>query len=168
MAKIKSTLDLVMERTKNISMTEDEKEALHRKEWVDKVRGWVWKMMDRTITTSEVRASLKSGISAYSALENILRQELVEHIDPDGDNTLVFQALDEILGVDATPFRESISAFQRALDVHRKEHEDRVRAELEAGGISGTAVMPNLEHDDVWIGSQKKLREEQLRALRGI
>ena len=41
MAEIKSTMDLIMERTKNLTMTDEEKKKLQLDELRGKVRGWV-------------------------------------------------------------------------------------------------------------------------------
>ena len=171
MAKIKSTLDLVMERTRNLSMTEEEREALRRKESIDKVRGWVQKLIDHKMTTAELGSSLRPDAAAYPGLRDILKEELMSHIDPDKENDLIFQALEEALELDTTPFRESIMAYHNRSDLHRHEHLERLRSELRKRGIYGEAVIPNLEHDEAWIASSKKLKEEfkdQLKTLQGI
>lgn len=171
MAKIKSTLDLVMERTKNLTMTEEEREVLRRKEWKDKARGWVQRLIDHTITIAELGTSLKAGADAYPGLRDILKDELMSHIDPDTENDLIFQALDEGLGLDTTFFRESIRAYHNRSDLLRHEHLERLRSELKKRGIYGKALIPNLEHDEAWIASTKELQEEfkdRLKTLRGI
>jgi hypothetical protein len=171
MAKIKSTLDLVMERTRNLSMTEEEREQLRRKESIDRVRGWVQKLIDHKITIAEIGSSLRSDAPAYPGLRDILKEELMSHIDPDEANDLIFQALEEALGLDAAPFRESIMAYHSRSDLHRHEHLERLRSELRKRGIYGEAVIPNLENDEAWIASSIKLKEEfkdRLKTLRGI
>jgi hypothetical protein len=171
MAKIKSTLDLVMERTRNLSLTEEEREALRRKESIDKVRGWVQKLIDHKMTMAELGSSLRADAAAYPGLRDILKEELMSHIDPDKENDLIFQALEEALELDTTPFRESIMAYHNRSDLHRHEHLERLSSELRKRGIYGEAVIPNLEHDEAWIASSKKLKEEfkdQLKTLRGI
>ncbi len=48
MAEIKSTIDLIMERTRNLTMTEEEKEELRNKELTEKAKGWVVRYLDES------------------------------------------------------------------------------------------------------------------------
>lgn len=57
MAKIKSTLDIVMERTRNLTITQEEKDALRRKELLDRVRGWVQALVDGKSSVSDLRSA---------------------------------------------------------------------------------------------------------------
>ena len=41
MADIKSSIELAMERTRNLSLTEEERLAAMAKEWGGKMRGWL-------------------------------------------------------------------------------------------------------------------------------
>jgi len=171
MAKIKSTLDLVMERTKDLSMTEEEKERLRRKEWTEKIRGWVQKLIDDKFTIAELSTSFKSEADAYPGLKDILKDELVGHIDPEKENDLIFHALEEVLGLDTTPLKELIREYHNRLDLMGHEHLERLRLELRNKGIFGNAITPNLEHNEAWIALLKKLREEfryRLNAPKGI
>lgn len=170
MAKIKSTLDLVMERTRNLSMSEEERESLHRKEWRDSARGLVQRLIDNRASLSELKSFLKSQSGPSPALRDILQDELIEHIDPDSDNAPIFQALDEVLGFDVGEIREAIATYRARLDLLRHEHRERRRSELKDMEISGTAVLPNVEHDEAWKAAAKELKEEfiaRTKTLRG-
>jgi hypothetical protein len=168
MAKIKSTLDLVMERTKNITVTDEEKEALRRKEWMDKTKAWVRKVMDRKMTMQELRSSFESGVAAYPGLKGILKEELVSHIDPDEDNAAILGAFQEVLGIDIKAFRESISAYDERFNMNFSEHLERLKSELQLRGISGTAVIPNLDNDKNWKASVNRLKAELKNQLKTL
>jgi hypothetical protein len=56
MGKIKSTLDIVMERTKDLTMTREDREVLEKKELTDRVRGWIQQLVDRKSTVEELKA----------------------------------------------------------------------------------------------------------------
>lgn len=170
MAKIKSTLDLVMERTRNLSMSEEERESLHRKEWRDSARGLVQRLIDNRASLSELGSFLNAQPGLSPAFRDILRDELIGHIDPDGDNAPIFQALDEVLGLEVNPIRETIGAYHARFDLLSNEHRERMRSELKGREISGTAVLPNVENDKAWKAAARELREEfsaRLNALRG-
>jgi hypothetical protein len=168
MAKIKSTLDLVMERTKNLTITEEEKEELRRKEWADRTRAWVRKILDRKMTMTELRSSLASGMASYTGVERMLREDLISHIDPDEDNAPIFHALQEVLRMDVEAIKESIRAYHDRLNLSYAEHFDQAKSDLGLRDISGTAVVPNLENNEAWAASVKRLKAEfraQLKTL---
>jgi hypothetical protein len=159
MAKIKSTLDLVMERTKDLALSQEDKEALQRKEWENKARGWAQLLMDRKITIDELKKEFIVESSRYSPLAGILHSELTLHIDPDGDNSLILKALTEVIGLDVRPFIDFIKDYHAQNELHRKEHQERLLSELKAKGISGSALVPNIDRDEVWLAFVKGLKD---------
>ena len=159
MAKIKSTLDLVMERTKNLAMSPEDRDALLRKEWEDRARGWVRMLVDQKITIDELMKDFTGESSRYSALADILHAELTRHMDPDGNNSIILKALTEILGLEVSLFTDFINDYHSRFELHRQEHLGRLMSELNAKGISGTALVPNLDHDGVWLEFVKGLKD---------
>ena len=144
MAKIKSTLDLVMERTKNLAMSREDREALQRKEWEDKARGWVQMLMDQKITIDELMKDFTVESSRYNALADILHAELTRHIDPDGDNSLILKTLTEVLGLEVKPFADFINDYHARYELYRQEHQGRMLSELKARGY--IRYGPGTEH----------------------
>jgi hypothetical protein len=159
MAKIKSTLDLVMERTKNLAMSPEDREALQRKEWEDKARGWARMLIDQKITIDELMKEFTVESSHYSALAEILHAELTRHMAPDGDNSIILKALTEVLGLEVKPFTDFINDYHAQYELYRQEHQGRLLSELKAKGISGTALVPNTDHDEVWQAFVKGLKD---------
>ena len=159
MAKIKSTLDLVMERTKDLAMSSVERETLQRKEWEDKARGWARMLLDQKITIDQLMKEFTVELSRYSALAEILHAELTRHIDPDGDNSIILNALTEVLGFEVNPFTDFIKDYHGRYELHRQEHHGRLLSELKAKGISGSALVPNMDQDEVWQAFVKGLKD---------
>ena len=159
MAKIKSTLDLVMERTKNLAMSREDREALQRKEWEDKARGWARMLIDQKITIDELMKEFTVESSRYGALADILHVELTRHIDPDADNSIILKALTEVIGLEVKPFTDFINDYHARYELYRQEHQVRLLSELKARGISGTALVPNMDHDEVWTAFVKGLKD---------
>lgn len=168
MAKIKSTLDLVMERTKDISITQEEKDTLHKKEWTEKAMSWVRKVLDRKMTLSELKSSLKKDEGSYPEIRSMLKDGLVAHIDPDDDNSPVFEALQEVLDVEADPYLSLISGYHERLAAAYAENLDRARSALKENGVSGAAVVPNLAGDEAWAATHRRLKAELVNRLKGI
>ena len=65
MAEIKSTLDLVLERTKNLTLTEEEKKSLQRKELEGKIRGWGQKYLDGLMRLSAVNEAVSAPFDGH-------------------------------------------------------------------------------------------------------
>ncbi len=61
MAEIKSTLELIMEKTKNLTFSDEEKKALREKEVQGKVRGFITKFMDGVMNLD----TLGQGIASF-------------------------------------------------------------------------------------------------------
>ena len=58
MGEIKSTLDIIMEKTKGLTMSEEEKEAFQKKETEGKVRGFLQRYLDCVIDLERLKAEL--------------------------------------------------------------------------------------------------------------
>jgi hypothetical protein len=159
MAKIKSTLELVMERTKNLELSPEDRDARERKEWEDKARGWARMLIDQKITIAGLMKDFTVESSRYSSLADILHAELIRHIDPDGDNSIILKALTEVLGLEMKPFADFISDYHARYELYRQEHQVRLLSEFKAKGISGTALMPNMDNDEVWLNFVKGLKD---------
>jgi len=147
MAEIKSTIDLIMERTKNLSLSEEEKTAIRRREAEGKVKGWIQRHRDGQATLRDVKKEYAEEKKAFPETERIFRSALLDHVDPAGENGAVFELMDKVLKMEAEPVRELAEAW-------REEMLRIVRDRLEAGreilrqrGVSGAAVIANPNRD---------------------
>lgn len=167
MAEIKSTLDLIMERTKNLTLTEEEKKALHAQELRGKIRGWVQKCLDGTLDRARLQAEMEREGAGDPELRSGLLQELRERIDPGGENEILFQLLGEVLHRDTAPLREILERFRGELAERVREKTAGIKDELEEERkISGSAVVPNLDGDPRWKEEREQLRNSCLREIR--
>jgi len=158
MAEIKSTLDLIMERTKNLTMTVDERKALQRKEWEGKVKGWVQKYLDGAITIEDLKEHIKSGEPTVPEIRTIFKAEIVEHVQLGSDNTLSLQLLEEVLYEDTKPMVNLITLFQNTLNATMISRQEAMKKALEQKKIFGSSVVPNLDHDREWQEYLQKIR----------
>lgn len=157
MAEIKSTLDLIMERTKNLTMTVDERKALQRKEWEGKVKGWVQKYLDGAITIEDLKEHIKSGELTVPEIRAIFKAEIVEHVQLGSDNTLSLQLLEE-LDTDTRPIMDLITLFQNTLNATMISRQEAMKKVLEQKKIFGSSVVPNLDGDREWQEYLQKFR----------
>ena len=169
MGEIKSTLDIIMEKTKGLTLTEEEKKAFRKKEVERKVKGLLLKFVDGRMNLE----NLKKEIIAIAekdqgmAMEVVLK-ECLDRIDPEADNGLLFETLEHVAGVDTTSFQKRLSEFQKDLKDEKGIREQALRKRIVEKGISGSAVLPNIRADQQWIhhvqAAKEKFREE-LQAL---
>jgi len=161
MAEIKSTLDLIMEKTQNMVLTEDEKEEIRRKELNGKIKGWIQQSQDNVMSLDAIKSEIqREGKDRQIELKKTLKKELLQHIEPDEDNTKLFQLLEEILGINKGSITNMINRFQEMLDKEKISKISEMKNRLNEKGISGTAVVPNLDSDEEWNGYYLNLKKE--------
>ena len=150
MGEIRSTLDLIMERTKNLSLTQEEKQKIKQQEWLGKARGWVQKYLDGVVDLEELKAAIATLDDAEAA-GSLLRRELIEAVDPEGDNAKRWEALETLWGLSPEPFLRIIEGFRTGVTEAGVRRAGVLRTRLAEKGISGTAVVPNLNRDPEWL-----------------
>jgi hypothetical protein len=158
MAEIKSTLDLIMERTKDLTMTVDEKKALQRKEWEGRVKGWVQKYIGGTMPLEDLKIQVESCQSKIQDLPDIIKAEVVQHIHPENDNAPLLQLLEEALDTSAKPIVDLMTRFQDTINANMISRRDIVKKALEQKKVYGSAVIPNVDHDREWQEYVQNLR----------
>lgn len=161
MAEIKSTLDLVMERTRHLTLSEDEKQAQQAEEGAKRLQGLIQQYADGALKID----ALVDGADRLGAQFDIdgrdrLAAAVTGRIDPDGDSRRWIEVLETV-----APKRGVRAAA--ALESHR-----RLRTELEtrcandaierlaAAGIRGTAVVPNPAAAPEWPAAVADLRRK--------
>jgi hypothetical protein len=160
MAEIKSTLDLIMERTKNLTLTEEEKKSIRTREVKSKVRGWFQRFCDGTLTIWELKENMDAERAALPEAAAWLQEECLARLDPEGNNEKLFQMLGEILAIDALPFQRLIADFHKEMEQHRSETSREALEFLHGQGIGGTAVVPNMNLIPAWTTYIESARNE--------
>jgi hypothetical protein len=161
MAEIKSTMELVLEKTKNLSLSEQEKKALHQSEWTGKVRGWVQKYLDDAIGSAQMKSNLSADRKMIEQLRETLELELLDHIHLNSysTNEKIFKIFREVLEMNPEFLVQAVRIVQKNLEQERQRHLSFLQAELQGNEISGSAVLPNLSKSKAW-----KIRMEQMEA----
>jgi uncharacterized protein YnzC (UPF0291/DUF896 family) len=158
MAEIKSTLDIIMEKTKNLTMTEEERETFQRKEWEGKVKGWVQRHLDGKIDIDTLNSNIENGQRSYLELRHIFKTELLEHVKLDGDNREVFHILEELLGIRTETIEDLMLSLKSEMDSQWTQKMKILGDELRKREIYGSSVVPNPKYDSAWQTYIQKLR----------
>lgn len=163
MAEIKSTIDLIMERTKNLSASTEEREAWHRQEREKHFRSLVQRLLDCSLTLDDVKDELEKEKKSGRAAEALghLKKALAAHVDPDADNERLLRIISELAATPEERLREVLRSCRAESSAKKTALAERHRAELESSGIAGSAVLPNPEADPQW----KALKEDMQAAL---
>ena len=152
MGEIKSTLDIIMEKTKGLTMSEEEKEAFRKKETEGKVRGFLQRFLDGFIDAERLKHEIVSlGEKRYAVAKEALIRECMGHMEPGADNTILLDALENAAGLDIAPIKKIILDYNQDLEQQKMDRKQVLQKNLEGLGISGSAVIPNIHADQEWI-----------------
>ena len=151
MGEIKSTMDIIMEKTKGLTLSEEEKAEYKHQELTGKVKSLIQKFLDGHLKQDrfKVEVTALSG-KQKNRVNRVIVDESVPHIQLGEQNETIFRIIEETVGVDAGPIREMERAFMDRIEAERRDCEKSLREKLEKKGISGSAVIPNLKADPDW------------------
>ncbi len=171
MGEIKSTLDLVMEKTRNLKLSNEEKQAQKKSEIANRVRGLLQKLQDGLIPKNKFKAEyehLKNevGLSDDSPLIN----EIFGRLDPAEDTRLLLNILNDCCHHETAHIRLMVDDYREAYHEAAKKRSLQIKDRLEKNfAITGTAVVPNLDADEGWQQQVQGMRgqfEKQLNQLK--
>jgi hypothetical protein len=161
MGEIKSTLDIIMEKTKGLTMSEDEKKAFKEQEMAGKVKGLIQKFLDGIIGMDQLKTEVNGLVEKGGDMaKRLIREESVSRIELEGNNEPLLGVLEEITGSDANTLREILKAFEKRLEQEKAAQEEGLKKTLENQGISGSAVLPNIHADPEWSRYVSKIKKE--------
>jgi len=169
LGEIKSTIDLVLEKTRNLTLSREEKLGLAREELDKKLHGIVNRYLDNLLPLDRLKQELEIIDSKGHGLSyEPLKRHLFARFDLDTDNSSVLSALSEIAGFDIDP----LTVLQREYQTEKEEAErtlkERGLLALQERGISGSAVVPNPNRDSDRDQPLKDLRERYQERLTAI
>ena len=169
MGEIKSTLDLVLEKTRNLTLSNEEKLDLAREKLDRKTQGLVNRYLDNILPLGRLKEEIQGIDSRENGLAfKLLKKHLLAHFDPDSDNSLLVSALSEIAGFDVSLLTVLQKEYQGEREESERAFQERALSALEDRGVSGSAVVPNLSQDPDWLQSLRSLRERYQERLRAI
>jgi len=161
MGEIKSTLDIVMEKTKHLSLSDEEKEA-QKKEAIKKtVKGLIQKYKDQIITIKQLEDEW-NDLEKENQLSDrqILVDEIMDQLHLNADNSLLMTSLKDICGQDTEPLESVLDDYinkkTEVIQTRRKAIQKKIAKRYH---ISGSAVVPNLETDSDWAEAMKVFEE---------
>ncbi len=150
MAEIKSTLDLVMEKTRHLTLSREEKEENRRRELAGRLKGLLQQLEDGLLDvealTTKIDGLLQDGNEEDRSL---LCRHLMAHVNAEEENDPWIRLLTKYCRADAVQLEQAVQEVRRQLDAAVTERRWQLLDELASQGVSGSAVRPNLDGDVV-------------------
>ena len=162
MGEIKSTLDLVMEKTKNLSLSSGERQAQKNQEIESRILGLLQKFKDQALNVDNFKAEYQKLQKDYELSGNApLIKEICGQIGLGADNHAWFELLAQLKVVDIERVTSVLEEFQTVRDTAAEERRKILKEHLAKNYfISGSAVAPNLENDDEWQKEAGQIKAE--------
>jgi len=169
MGEIRSTLDIIMEKARGVEVTDEDKAAILRHEVEGKIRGLLQKALDGFIDTDGLTGEIEAmGADRQEMAIETLRRECLEQLVLEGDNTLLLAILSNVARMDTAPVENLLMRYEENLQTRRVNRITALTAQLNARGISGTAVIPNLNADAEWKRYSDEARDPLHREIEGL
>lgn len=162
MSEIKSTLDLVMERTGNLSLSVEELREQKITQIRRQLKGLVQQYLDQRIDVTKVSAALAAARADDGPeAERLFVCEVLARIDLAPPDQRLLTLGRETGGIDTSPIEEVIEGYQKRLfEEQRLRVRDLKDALVATHGIGGSAVIPNLARDPQWNIRQAELETD--------
>jgi hypothetical protein len=162
MGKIKSTIDLIMEKTKGMEFSAEERKQMEEKKYLTRAE-----VLSKRYLNGDLRfEDLKKELAGYEEKEkniitqNILRQ-LAQSLDITKNGERILGGI-EILSQDSNlevidKIRPIFSEYNRTREDRYRNFADQMREKLSGEAISGSAVEPNVESNPNWMEALNRL-----------
>lgn len=148
MSEIRSTIDIMMERTRGMGLSDDEKEQIRKESLEKKAKGYALKIHDYPDSTNKIIDDLMTGAPQdVDELKKLVWNSLVEKIENSQNLTTFLERLQKIPFAPSKQsvfdkFRSQLKEGQKEKSKDRKSLIEREKKKLADSGISGTSIVP--------------------------
>ncbi len=161
MGEIKSSLDIVMEKTRHLNLSDEERQTQKLKDIRGSLKGLVQKYKDHLLKDKKMCQEWEALKQSNSLPDDsLLVSETLQQLGLDQENQPFLHLLAEICHLDTrgltTVFETYAQTRQAALDQFRLKAKERLARKR---FISGSAVVPNLEQDRGWADQNQKIEK---------
>jgi len=165
MGEIKSTWDIVMEKTKGLKISSGDRERIKRGELASRVNAIFHRYMDTQGNHAYLKKELEGlGVEEREVVKRELLLQLLDAIDLSGDNAKVITGIETLRG---KPVAKTVEKLHLLASEYKTSREEKYREiegiflrRLSTMGISGSAVEPNLERKGEWTDAMEGLQRD--------
>ena len=162
MGEIKSTLDLVMQKTRHMTLSREERQAQKEEDIRKSLRGLIQKYTDDLLRKEQF-------LKAFERLETLedrsnrqlLLEECLDRIEIGRDCKALLEVLDFGCRVDTRALADRLNGHEAKRQAAETERKGELKDMLEnQWKISGSAVDPNLDSDSVFENTMHDLNDD--------
>jgi hypothetical protein len=159
MGEIKSTLDLVLEKTRHLTLSEEEKREQKKKDARSRLAGLLQRYQDGKLDARRMGEELDRLVNTGDGPdESLVRDEILGRIELGSENKQWLALLQARYRLDPSGVRSVEEDFREAVEAAAARREEEIKKELQQlGGISGSAVVPNLDSDHTWATEKQSI-----------
>jgi hypothetical protein len=160
-AEIKSTFELVMEKTRGITLSQKDREEQKNREIKLKIGRLLQKYQNRELRKDHMEREFNALKKVYgeTAHDQVL-YESIERINLDENFNLLEDFLKSFLGLELRQVEFILKDYRETLQNLTQETIVRLKEVLEKKHcISGSAVLPNVEGDNAWQAAAKEIKD---------
>lgn len=155
MGEIKSSLELAMERTKGLKISEKEREEIKRKEIIQKAEAIANRYREGSMSISEIQKEMeRMGDKRVIEIEQYLVSQWIKNLSLNFEDEKLIDGIEQLRGRSMDEIREE---FRNLLGSYREEKEKAKREmrgllleELRKEGFEGSAIEPRIEGNPLW------------------
>ena len=173
MAEIKSTLELAMERTKKVAISDKEKEEIKQKEILQKATSLFYRHREGHLSLNDMMKEMeKMEETVATTVKQSLLSQWIDALSLEEDAARTFQGIESFKGqnIDETKeeFRKILLTYQAEKEKLKERMKEELTKELRKDGIYGNAVEPKLEGSEIWKKENEKLHQSYRMKLEEI
>jgi len=169
MAEIKSTLDIIMEKAKKFSVTEEEKKGFRRQELEGKIKGLVQKTIDGILDYRRFQVEVAALQTKEKHLaDQVLKDEVVTRLEVERNSETLMKLLEYAAGPASPAVRKVLGEFEKKGEKQKETRRKTLLESFKKKGISGSAVLPNLDADAEWARIKAEMRRQLQEKIRKI
>jgi hypothetical protein len=173
MSEIRSTIDIMMERTRGMTLSAEEQENLRRERLGKMAKGYRMKLLEVPEGSEQILESIKNESQEdRDLLRELIWVEMAENLPSDADILRYLDLMEKLPQAESkhafiTELRGAFRAGLKHQVPDRKKIVLREKKKLAAAGISGSAVVPripkNPEPDPEFVSTLQRCRRELLK-----
>jgi len=162
MAGIKSTLELAMERTGKIEISEKDKVEIRHREIAQKVNGLYHRYREGSLSLNDIQKEiLRTDENTAKIAREGLLSRWIEDLSLTDDDDRLLKGIEALRGRNADEAREDVHRLRAQYRKQRDELIEKTASQLTEAlrkeGIEGSAVDPHVEASPDWNEESKRL-----------
>ena len=167
MAEIKSTLDIIMEKAKKFSVTEEERQGFKRQELEGKIKGLVQKTLDSILDSERFQVEVAAlQAKDKDLVDQIVKDEVVTRLEMGANSEALIKLLEYAAGPASPAVRKVLDDFEKKGEKQKGIRRKTLLESFKKKGISGSAVVPNVDAVPEWARTRSEMRRQLQEKIR--